>query len=181
MSGKPLTLNQKNSASVYYDQPDRNGRLEEHTLYIPEASNEKSLDAFFKHKSCLYILQFTIADTHSIKGGFESFFSSYAECPPSNDWKFVFITDGSQTLNVPVPRNPYPFTLYSALEIDGNRMTLHHLIVVQKSILTRALLFGSRYADAVIIRPMYVSQLCPSAKQTKLGICNRTGEISISS
>jgi len=38
-----------------YNKPD-NEKLEENTLYMPEASNEKSIDAFFKHNGCLYLL-----------------------------------------------------------------------------------------------------------------------------
>ena len=78
-----------------------------------EASNEKTIDAFFKHKSCLYLLQFTIAEKHSLKSGLESFFSSYKDVPPSKDWKFVFIIDGSRTLHVPFSREV--FTVYSAI------------------------------------------------------------------
>ena len=96
----------------YYNKPDGNGQLEENTLYIPEASNEKSLDAFFMHKSCLYILQFTIAEEHSVKP-MDDFFSRYTGCPSSNNWKFVFIIDGSSILRV--PSKNYTFTLYSAI------------------------------------------------------------------
>jgi hypothetical protein len=96
----------------YYDKPDGNGQLEENTLYIPEASNEKSLDAFFMHKSCLYILQFTIAEEHSVKP-VDDFFSRYTNCPSSNNWKFVFIIDEFRILRVPYKN--YSFTLYSAI------------------------------------------------------------------
>jgi len=57
-----------NRDDLKVDKLDGNRQLEENTHYILEAPNEKSLDAFFKHNSCLYILQFTIADTQSIKG-----------------------------------------------------------------------------------------------------------------
>jgi hypothetical protein len=93
----------------YYNKP---GQLEENTLYIPEASNEKSLDAFFIYKSYLYIIQFTIAEEHSVKP-VDNFFSRYTGCPSSNNWKFVFIIDGSNILRVPYKN--YSFTLYSAI------------------------------------------------------------------
>jgi len=107
----------------YYDNPDGNAQLEENTLYIPEASNEKSLDAFFMHKSCLYILQFTIAEEHSVKP-VDDFFSRYTGCPSSNNWKFVFIIDGFHTLRVPYKN--YAFTLYSTImkPEDGGLMSL---------------------------------------------------------
>jgi hypothetical protein len=115
-----VTIGRDNLKVKYYDKPGGSEKLEENTLYIPEAPNEKSIDAFFKHKGCLYILQFTIAETHSIKGGLDSFFSGYTRCPRHINWKFVFIIDGSQILKVPVPPERFSFTLYSAI-MKGDR------------------------------------------------------------
>jgi hypothetical protein len=69
------------------------------------------------HKSCLYILQFTIAEEHSVKP-VDDFFSRYAGCPSSNNWKFVFIIDGFHILRV-LYKN-YAFTLYSAIMKPDN-------------------------------------------------------------
>ena len=96
---------------IEYFKSGGNGQLKENTLYIPESPNAESLDAFFLHKLCLYILQFTIAETHSIKslGGL----SGYTGCPEKKDWKFVFVIDGSHILKV--PSREYGFDLYSAI------------------------------------------------------------------
>ena len=58
-----VTISGSNLKLEYYDKLGGNRQLVEDTLYIPEASNEKTLDAFFKHENRLYILQFTIAET----------------------------------------------------------------------------------------------------------------------
>jgi hypothetical protein len=113
-----VTIGRDHLKVKYYDKTHGSGKFEENILYIPEAQNEKSLDAFFKHKECLYILQFTIAETHSIKGGLDSFFSGYTGYP--GEWKFVFVIDGSQTLKVPVPRGRFQIPLYSAIMRNDN-------------------------------------------------------------
>ena len=104
-----------------YDKPDSKEKLKEKILYILEARNEKGIDAFVKLKDCLYLLQFTIAAKHELKGGLESFFSSYyTDVPPSKDWKFVFIIDGSHTI-LEVPSTKEVFTRYSAIMKPENR------------------------------------------------------------
>ena len=118
-----VAISQDNLKVKYYDKLGGNRQLEENTLYIPEASNEKTLDAFFKHDNCLYILQFTIAETHLIKGGLDSLKENY-DCPPSDNWKFVFIIDGSQILKVPVPSGKFGATLYSAIMRDESNLSM---------------------------------------------------------
>ena len=96
---------------IEYFKPGGDRRLKQNTLYIPESSNEEALDAFFLHKLCLYILQFTIAETHSIKA--LDGLLRYTGCPEKKDWKFVFVIDRSNILKVPY--REYGFDLYSAI------------------------------------------------------------------
>src|SRR5436305_490641 len=98
MSRKRLIL-KKSMSNTTINQIETNNLKKIPSTY----QTKKTLDAFFKYNNCLYIIQFVTADTHSIKGCLESFsFSSYADSPPSNEWKFVFIMDGSRTLKVSV-------------------------------------------------------------------------------
>jgi hypothetical protein len=80
-------LNELNTTANWMERCE----FKENALYILQASNEKPLDASFKHRSCLYILQVTIADTHSIESGLGS---------RSNEWK-LFV-NGTSILKVPV-------------------------------------------------------------------------------
>ena len=108
-----VEIKKDNLSIKRHDKSDSNEILKENILYMPEATNEKAIDAFFKLNGCLYILQFTIAEDHPLKGVVSSF-TSYTDVPPSQQWKFVFITDGPNTLKVPFGKG-YPFTLYSAI------------------------------------------------------------------
>jgi hypothetical protein len=116
-----VTISRNDFKVKYYDKLGGKWYLRENTLYIPEASNERCLDAFFKHGNYLYILQFTIADTHQIKRGLVSL-KTYGNCPPPNNWKFVFIIDGSQILKVPVPTGDFEYTIYSAIMRDESNL-----------------------------------------------------------
>ena len=79
-----VVIDAKDLRVQYYYKSDGNRQLEEDTFYIPEALNEKCLDAFFTHNGYLHILQFTIAEEHFIKS-LDGFFSRYTGCPPSDN------------------------------------------------------------------------------------------------
>jgi hypothetical protein len=65
-------------------------------LYVPKARNQPAIDSFFLFKKKLFIFQLTVANTHDIKRGIEGFFAGRVDIPPKTDWRFVFITPGSE-------------------------------------------------------------------------------------
>ena len=76
-------------------------------MYVPEADNKEALDSFILLNDGLFILQFTIAETHDIKQGLLDFFKNFVVVPlPSPpSWKILFIIEPKQKLICPQPRN----------------------------------------------------------------------------
>ena len=92
-------------------------------MYVPEAKNQEALDSFIWLDEGLFILQFTIAETHDIKQGLLDFFRKYVvSFPPLSSWNFLFIIEPNQILKCPQPRDATlrSLAMYSAvLDVAG--------------------------------------------------------------
>ena len=77
--------------------------IEQDVFYVPVASNQEALDSFILHGGNLFILQFTIAKTQSIKQGLLRFFEQLTGVPPMSQWRFVFIVEPDKKLVCPQP------------------------------------------------------------------------------
>ncbi|KAI0256325.1 hypothetical protein BJV78DRAFT_1358290 [Lactifluus subvellereus] len=75
------------------------------TFYVRKSTNQVAFDSFIMEDGHLYIFQFTIALTHSIKKGIVSFFSQ-PSLPPRTKWHFIFVIPPGSKISCPQPRNP---------------------------------------------------------------------------
>jgi hypothetical protein len=95
--------------------------LLERVFYVPVSENQEALDAFLLLDGILYILQFTVAQNHSIKLGVVEFLQKCQHVPPLEKWKFVFLIPPGLTLLCAEPKSELPslcnFNPYSA-ELD---------------------------------------------------------------
>lgn len=70
-SGLPMIRFEPHS-TVQYPKP-RPIQVSSNIYYVPESPNQVSFDSFIVNNGALYMFQFTIVDSHSIKGGLMDF------------------------------------------------------------------------------------------------------------
>lgn len=72
--------------------------VEEDILYVPSATNQVAIDAFFVHGGIAYLLQCTISSAHEIKPGLLSLREVFQLPPSLGDWRIVMVQPGPKLL-----------------------------------------------------------------------------------
>jgi hypothetical protein len=89
--------------------------IEPDVIYVPESSNQVALDSFIIMDGNLYMLQVSIAKSHSIKPSLVNFISRCPGLPSMDKWHFIFIHPPNHMLVCPQPqrelRNLHPYSV----------------------------------------------------------------------
>jgi len=105
-SGSVLSIGFKPHGIIQFPKPrpDRD-QLGSDIYYVPESPNEVAFDSFIMNNGVLYIFQFTIMDSHPIKGDLMDFFlhQSLREILREKDWYFIFVIPPGGELVCPEP------------------------------------------------------------------------------
>ena len=94
MAANILTIDFKPLSTIQFPKPrPRPEELSSGIYYVPESPNQVGFDSFIVKNKILYIFQFTIADSHPIKGGLVDFFlhTSLHKILEDKEWYFIFV------------------------------------------------------------------------------------------
>ena len=87
-----LPIDFKPHSTIQFPSP-RPSEVSSGIYYVPESPSQVAFDSFIVENGVLHIFQFTIAESHSIKGGLMDFFShkSLHKILQEKEWYIIFV------------------------------------------------------------------------------------------